>query len=137
MCKIQRGMTLGFETANRIKVTFGNALSVQTLIVAKRAAMRRGIWFKALNRLERGIVDLTTKYVDNVKSTKLAKVLTAIVDKLVQASESIIDRMVRTIGLPLAQKICKIALSWGNTSASKWANDVVFAQYLAFCVSKT
>ena len=128
---------MGFETANRIKVTFGNALSVQTLIVAKRAAMRRGIWFKALNRLERGIVDLTTKYVDNVKSTKLAKVLTAIVDKLVQASESIIDRMVRTIGLPLAQKISKIALSWGNPSASKWANDVAFAQYLAFCVSTT
>jgi hypothetical protein len=89
-----------------------------------------------LNRLERGIIDLTMRYVDNVKSTKLAKVLTAIVTKLQQATENMADRLTRTIGLPLAQKMSSIAVSWGNSLAVQWAQDFSFARYLALCSIK-
>jgi hypothetical protein len=107
------------------------------LAEAKKAAFRRGIWFRALNRVERAVIDLTIRYVDNVKSTKLAKMLTAIMEKLQQATESMADRFVRIVGVPLAQKASGIAVSWGNRSASTWANDRGFSWYLAFTSTKT
>lgn len=111
-------------------------LSIGRLADAKRVALRRGVWFKLLNRVERGVVDLTTRYVGNIKSTTLAKVLMAIIDKLTHVIESNVDRMVRTIGEPLSQKISSLAVSWGNSSASSWAGDRGFALYLAFNVAK-
>jgi hypothetical protein len=77
------------------------------------------------------------RYVDNVKSTKLAKVLTAIVTKLQQATENMAERITRTIGLPLAQKLSNMAVSWGNHAAAEWIQDRNFARYLALCVVKT
>jgi hypothetical protein len=62
--------------------------------------------------------------------------VTAIIAKLQLAMESTADRLARTIGLPLAQKNSKIAVSWGNLSASKWAEDLAFAKYLAFNFGK-
>ena len=106
-------------------------LSVGELFKVKNFALRRGVWFKALNRIERGVLDLTMKYVDNVKSTKLAKVLEAIIQKLKQATESMVDKLMRTIGIPLAEKISYIAAGWGNVSAKSWASDSQFAVFLA------
>lgn len=106
-------------------------LSVEKLFKIKKFALRRGVWFKALNRIERGVLDLTMKYVDNVKSTKLAKVLEAIIQKLKQATESMVDKLMRTIGIPLAEKISYIATGWGNVSAKSWASDSQFAVFLA------
>jgi hypothetical protein len=105
------------------------------LIEAKKVAFRRGVWYRALNRLERSTVDLTLRYVDFIKSTQLAKVLTAIITKIKQATESTIDRLARTLGTPMAQKISCIAVSWGYYSASKWATDPGFARYLAVCTA--
>jgi hypothetical protein len=113
------------------KVSSIGLVSVGVLAEAKRTAFRRRVWFRALNRIERGIVDLTLRYVDDIKSTRLAKVLTAIIEKLQQATESRIDRLVRTVGIPQAQKISSIAVSWGYSSASAWATDRGFERYLA------
>jgi hypothetical protein len=99
--------------------------------MAKKAALRRGIWFRALNRVERGVLDLTERYVDRIKSSKLAYVVTAILEKLKLATESAVDRLVRTVGLPLAQKISLIAQKLGNLSAQSWASDTSFACFLA------
>ena len=52
-----------------------SCLSTKDLSEAKKSALRRGVWFRSLSRVERGIIDLTVRYVDNVKSSKLAKVL--------------------------------------------------------------
>ena len=121
------------ENATFMEKASGYVLSsfmVGKLAEAKRAAFRRGVWFRALNRVERGVVDLTMKYVDAIKSTKLAKVLTAILEKLRLATEGMAERLVRTVGVSLAQKMSDIAVSWGNLSASKWAQDPGFALYL-------
>ncbi len=109
----------------------GNAVSIGNLAEAKRAALRRGIWYRALSRVERGVLDLTMKFVDSVRSTKLANVLTAIINKLELAMENTAERLVRLVGRPLAQKISNIAVSWGNRSAYGWADDRNFARYLA------
>jgi hypothetical protein len=110
--------------------------SVGTLAEAKKLALRRGVWFR-LNRVERGIIDLTVRYVDCIKSGVLAKVVAVIMEKLQSSMESIVDRLVRTVGLPLARKISDIAVSWGNRLASMWADDVAFARFLVVNFGKT
>ena len=109
---------------------FGDFPSVGMLAQTRKLALRRGVWFKTLSRVERGMIDLTLQCVDRIKSGKLAKLLTAITDKLQSAMESIFDRRVRTIGVPLAQKISRIAVGWGNLSAKSWASDLLFAFFL-------
>ena len=105
--------------------------TVGILSLTKKLALRQKVWYKILSRVERAIIDLTLKYVDDIKSVKLAKLLTAIIDKLQSATESTIDRLVRTIGIPLAEKISCLATGWGNISAKSWASDRSFATYLA------
>jgi hypothetical protein len=104
--------------------------SVRMLAEAKKVALRRGTWFRVLNRIERGVLDLTVKFVDRIRSAKLVKVVTAIMEKLAQAMESAVKKMVRITGSALARKISGIAFGWGNRSALAWAWDVGFARYL-------
>jgi hypothetical protein len=113
-----------------IKRTIDSLVSFKTITEAKKLALRNGVWFKTLSRVERGIIDLTVRYVECIKSVVLAKVVTAIMEKLQFAMESVVDRLVRTVGLPLARKISDIAVSWGNRLASMWANDFAFARFL-------
>ena len=87
------------------KGKYGYLPAVKELAEAKKMALRRRVWFKLLNRVERGIIDLTVKYVNTIKSRKLATVLTAIKGKLQSAIEGTVDRLVRTIGLSLARKM--------------------------------
>jgi hypothetical protein len=94
-------------------------------------ALRRGLWFKVLNRLERAGVDLTLKVVDKVRSSVLTKMLTSIVAKLSEALESRVARTMREVGYTLAQQLSRIAQEWGNKSAAKWKADHGFVQYLA------
>jgi hypothetical protein len=139
-----RGKIVGVQTRENIlraencqSQISNKGLSIIGLLEAKKAAFKHRVWFRVLNRVERGIVDLTMRYVDEIKSAKLAKVLTAIMEKLAQATESIADRLVRTVGVPLAKKMSIIAVTWGNVSASEWAEDTAFARYLIFCWAKT
>ena len=41
-------------------------------------ALRQQVWFRALDHLERGLVDLTMRWVDQVKSSRLRRVLVEI-----------------------------------------------------------
>ena len=109
----------------------GNLASIKRLTKIKKTALRRRVWFKTLARIERGIIDLTVKYVSNVKSTILAKVLTAIVDKLQTAMESRLDCLGRTVGFHIAKQISELAIKWGNRSAELWSIDLMFAKFLA------
>lgn len=119
------------KAGSRFKITFLSVPSVGKLFEFKRAALRRGLWFRALDRLERGVIDLTVKYVGNIRSAKLAGVVMAILDKLKLAMESALDKMVRVFGRSQAQKVSSIAMAWGNCLASSWAWDTGFARYLA------
>ena len=109
--------------------------SIQRLSKLKSVALRRRVWFRVLTRIERGVLDLTMRCVDNIRSTKLAKVVTAILSKLQSTLESFADQKVRTIGRSLAEKMSAIAVGWGNHSARKWAGEDGYARYLALCFS--
>ena len=93
--------------------------------------MRAGVWFKALPRIDRVLVDLTIKVAENIRSHYLAKSLFAVVGKLEGLLESNVLKSLRLFGRPLAEKISLTAQKLGNTSAKSWAADSSFAFFLA------
>ena len=111
-----------------------NALSFlnkKQLVNLKTKAMRSGAWFKALQRIDRVLFDLTIRVVDNIRSTKLAKSIAMLTRKLENAMESSFSSRLRAIGLPLAKKISFTAQKLGNISAAGWVFDSSFAIFLA------
>lgn len=104
--------------------------AVDQLLEIQRKALRRRIWFKVLDKVERAIISLTIRCVDSVRSPKLAKILKAIVIKLREAMKGKVYKLMEKVGLPLAKKLGAIARSWGNLSALSWARDSRFIHYL-------
>jgi len=92
--------------------------------------MRAGVWFKALPRIDRVLVDLTIKVADDIRSSILAKSIITVVSKLEGLLESKFVRLARTIGRSLAEKNSLIAQKWGNSSAKSWSTDTSFSIYL-------
>ena len=106
------------------------SLTKSMLAKIRIRAIRRGIWFRVLDRLERASIDLTIRVVERVRSSVLTKMLTSIVKKLSEAMESKVAHMMREVGCGLAQKVSGIAQKWGNKSAVEWKADPGFIQYL-------
>ena len=105
-------------------------LGKNELAKIKAKAMRRGIWFRVLTRAERAQMELTMKIVKKIRSLFLAKVITSIVKKILDAMESKVVRLMREVGRALAQKLSGIAQNWGNKLARQWVADPGFVQYL-------
>ena len=101
-----------------------------SLAKIKAKAMRRGVWFKVLTRAERALMELTTKIVKRIRSHLLARIVTSIVEKLLEAMESKVSRLMREVGQPLARNLSVAAQKWGNKSAKSWSQDSGFVQYL-------
>jgi hypothetical protein len=101
------------------------------LLKLKLKAMRAGVWFKALPRIDRVLVDLTIKVAGNVRSFTLAKNLLAVIRKLESIMESRFLRAVKDVGFAAARKLGLIAQKWGNVTAKSWERDEDFARYLA------
>ncbi len=106
-------------------------LDKKQLVNLKTKAMRSGAWFKALQRIDRVLFDLTIRVVDTIRSAKLAKSIAALTRKLEDAIKNSFSSRLRAIGLPLAQKISSTAQKLGNISAGEWASDSSFAIFLA------
>ncbi len=106
-------------------------LDKKQLVNLKTKAMRSGAWFKALQRIDRVLFDLTIRVVDTIRSSKLAKSLLALTRKLEDAIKSSFSSRLKEIGLPLAQKISFAAQKLGNISAISWVFDSSFAIFLA------
>lgn len=96
----------------------------------KLKAIRRGMWFKVLTRAERAQMELTIKIVKRIRSHFLARIVTSIVEKLLEAMESKVSRLMREVGHPLARNLSETAQKWGNKSAKHWSQDSDFVQYL-------
>lgn len=97
----------------------------------KMLALRRGVWFKVLNRLERTLINLSIRLLSEIRSSVLADALDSILKKLLDALEGKIERCMRLFGVSFANKLSLIAQSWGNKTAFKWIQDVNFIRFLA------
>ena len=121
----------------KLMSAFRISLSRAELVRVRRMAVRRGVWFKVLSRIERLQVDLTIKVVERVRSLMLARALRSILKKLFEAMESRISRLMREVGLPLARRLSVIAENWGYRYAEKWVNDPGFIKFLAVTYMNT
>ena len=106
-------------------------LDKATLVKLKLKAMRAGVWFRALPRIDRVLVDLTIQVAETIRSPYLARSILSIAGKLEGLLESRLQRAVREIGLPLARKLSMFAQSWGNKTAKEWETDEGYARYWA------
>lgn len=96
----------------------------------KTRALRRGVWFKVTSRLERGIVDLTIRCVERIRSPVLAGILSEIVRKISMTMGKVFLEIVNQVGSAVAEKICAIAERWGNENVSSWKHDSRFIRFL-------
>jgi hypothetical protein len=94
-------------------------------------AKRAGVWFRALPRIDRVLVDLTIRVASSVRSATLARNILVVTKKLEGLLESSLLRAFRGIALQLAQKLSAIAQKWGNISAKHWTSDMSFVKFLA------
>jgi hypothetical protein len=97
----------------------------------KLKAIRAGVWFNALPRIDRVLVDLTIKVTEDIRSSLLAKSILAVMGKLEELFQSRVLKSLRSVGRPFAEKISAVAQKLGNASAKEWASDASFALYLA------
>jgi hypothetical protein len=125
------------ETAFAKKTS--NSINKMQLVKLRLKAIRAGVWFKALHRIDRVLVNLTIKVARcNVRSTTLAKNIRMVMEKLEGLLEGRLSKVVRKIGKPLAQKLSAMAQKWGNHSAKDWLSDISFARFLAvLSINKT
>jgi hypothetical protein len=108
-----------------------NFIDRTQLIKLKMKAMRAGVWFRALSRIDRVLIDLTIRVARCIRSSILANSILSITKKLEGLLESRLVRAIREIGFSLAHKLSLFAQKWGNKAAKEWANDFGFVRYLA------
>jgi hypothetical protein len=101
------------------------------LLRLKLKAVRAGVWFRSLPRIDRVLVDLTIKVAQNIRSPFLASSILSVARKLEGLLENKFARAIREVGFPLACKLSTLAKEWGNRNAWSWAGDEAFARYLA------
>jgi hypothetical protein len=106
-------------------------LSKAQLVRLRLRAVRAGVWFRALPRIDRVLVDLTIRVAGSVRSVTLARNILAVTRKLEGLLESRLLRAFRQVGVQLAKKLSTVAQKWGNLSAKNWASDVSFVNFLA------
>jgi len=109
---------------------FEAPLTRRVLVDIRIRSLRRRVWFRVLNRMERGLVDLTIRWVDKVRNHTMAKVLLRILGKLAQALEQGMARVL-TVGRELALKASVLAVGWGNRDAYGWRFERSFWLKLA------
>ena len=108
-----------------------NFLDKTQLVKIRLKAIRAGVWFRALPRIDRVLVDLTIRVAGSVRSVSLANCILSVTRKLEGLLESRVSRAIREIGFSLACKLGVLAQKWGHEGAWAWGADRDFAQYLA------
>jgi hypothetical protein len=125
---------VGCEAAVRARLrrsAVSGFLEKSQLIKLRLKAMRAGVWFRRLARIDRVLIDLTIKVAGSVRSFILAENVLSVVRKLDCLMENRLSRAVREVGLPVARRLGLLAQSWGNVAAGAWVRDVGFARYWA------
>ena len=96
----------------------------------KRKALRRGVWFNALDQLERGILTLSAKVIDGVRSGLLNIQLVKILAKLRDASKTEFVRHLERFGMERVRTVRAQAGAFGCEWAEGLVGDFGFLRYL-------
>jgi len=102
----------------------------QDLAKIKSRAMRTKVWFRALSRVERAILNLTIRCVERVQSRVLAGTISVIINKILQSLEEAFLQRAERIGRSIAETLCEICEKWGNKASLSWRRDKSFITFL-------
>ncbi len=111
-------------------------LTGRNLAGLKTRAIRKRVWFSVLDRVERGLLDLTMRWVDKVRSGRMTETVLRILLKLVRAMERGIGRVL-VVGRELALRASVLAVGWGNSEAYAWRLDKTFWRAIVLGRSNT
>ena len=98
----------------------------------RRMALRRRVFFKALDGVERGILSISAKIIDSVKSGVLMIQLVKIISKLRDACKSDFVRHLERYGMERVRVVQSQAAGFGYRGADKLIGDFGFVRYLVF-----
>ncbi len=98
----------------------------------RRQALRRRVWYSALDGLERGILSIAAQVIDNIKSNLLSVQLETILTKLRDACKSGFVRYLERFGVERARVVLAEASRLGYKDAGKLSRDLGFIKYLMF-----
>jgi len=102
----------------------------QDLVKIKSRALRTRVWFRALSKIERAIIDLTIKCVEKVRSNVLAGTISTIVGKILQFLEEGFMTRAERVGYEIAERLCSVGEGWGNEACSSWKCEKCFIKFL-------
>ena len=97
----------------------------------RRKAVRRRIWFKALDGEDRSFYNLVVSVVDRVESEKLSRGILGIVLTLRDALKGEFARLVESFGVRRAWEAAESAVQWGYEAAWAWRRDEGLARFHA------
>jgi hypothetical protein len=98
----------------------------------RRQALRRRVWYSALDGLERGILSISAKIIDGVKSTLLNVQIVRIIAKLRDACKSGFVRHMERYGVERVRVVQEEAAKLGCSGAWALSRDLGFIRYLMF-----
>jgi thermostable 8-oxoguanine DNA glycosylase len=98
----------------------------------RREALRKRVWYKALDSLERGILSIASKIIDSVRSMILDHQIVKIIAKLKSANKCDFIKHFERYGMERGRIIQSQAYSFGYVNASGLLKDIGFIKYLAF-----
>ena len=111
--------------------------SRQDLVSIKSRALRKRVWFRALSKVERAIVDLTIKCVVKIQSSVLAGTISGIVGKILQfLGEDFMTRAER-VGREIVESVHALGEKWGNKACSAWESNSCFIRFLGVSALNT
>lgn len=102
------------------------------LVEVRRRAFRQGVWYRALDGVERGILWLASHILDSVQNNLLNIQLLKIIAKIRNASKSEYIKHFEKFGMARVKTIQAQAFSFGNDGAINLSKDFDFVKYLTF-----
>jgi hypothetical protein len=90
------------------------------------------VWYKAIDKVERGIISIAIKVIDEVKSNLLTLQLVRIIAKLRDASKNGFLKHIEDFGTMKARTIGDQAAIFGYKSRDELIRNLDFVRYLAF-----
>ncbi|MFQ5969912.1 MAG: hypothetical protein ACE5J2_05415 [Nitrososphaerales archaeon] len=103
---------------------------VESLSDLRTRALRKRVWYGALNLQERILTGLITRHVKIVKNATLATVVARMIVKLIAAIKNAFLDMVERMGRPIAEINSAAAYSHGNKHALGWKDDLNYIRFL-------
>ena len=100
------------------------------LLDVRRRAIRKRVWYRCLDDVDRGIFYLVTRVVDRIESGLLGSVLVKMLKRLRDAMKSEFARHIDSFGYGAARRVAGQAFSFGSKLVSGWARDLSFIRYL-------